>query len=85
MLGVTDLDRSTVEAVLVDEIQSKDDRRHYVRVRVDQDAGGYRASLTGGQGSGILYSMVKANGFAIIPADCTHVPAGTPVRVLMFD
>jgi molybdopterin molybdotransferase len=85
MLGVTDLDKPTVEAVLVNELSSKDERRHYVRVQIEQHADGYRASLTGGQGSGILNSMVMANGLAIIPEEWTHAPSGSRVRVMFFD
>ena len=43
------------------------------------------ASLTGAQGSGILNSMVKANGLAVIPADWTEAPAGSRVRAMFFD
>jgi molybdopterin molybdotransferase len=85
MLGITDLDKPTVEAVLVDEIPSKDERRHYVRVCLERDGDAYRASLTGAQGSGILNSMVKANGLAVIPEDWTHAPAGSRVRAMFFD
>jgi molybdopterin molybdotransferase len=85
MLGVTDLEKPTVEAVLEEEIRSKDERRHYVRVRLTREGDEYRASLTGAQGSGILNSMVMANGLAIIPADWTHAPAGARVRAMFFD
>ena len=85
MLGVTDLHKPTVEAVLVDAIPSKDGRRHYVRAHVERQGDEYRASLTGEQGSGILNSMVKANGLAVIPEDWTHAPAGSRVRVMFFD
>ena len=85
MQGRTDLQRTTVEAVLADEIPSKDDRRHYVRVQVTQQEGGYVASLTGAQGSGILTSMVKANGLAIIPEDWSRAPAGARVRVMLLE
>jgi molybdopterin molybdotransferase len=85
MLGVTEWERPVVEATLMDAIPHKDERRHYLRVRVEQHEGEYRAYLTGGQGSGILSSMVKANGLAIIPADWDHVPAGAQVRVVMLD
>jgi molybdopterin molybdotransferase len=85
MLGIADLDKPTVEAVLVDEIPSKDERRHYVRVHLERDGDAYRASLTGAQGSGILNSMVKANGLAIIPEDWTHAPAGSRVRAFFCD
>ncbi|MBN1935442.1 MAG: molybdopterin molybdotransferase MoeA [Anaerolineae bacterium] len=85
MLGRADLVRPTVEATLMDEIKSKDERRHYVRVRVAWQDGAYRAYLTGEQGSGILNSMVRANGLAIIPEDWSHAPAGVCVQVMMLD
>lgn len=91
MLGVSDLEKRCVEAVLVGEIERKDDRRHFVRVRVEkqkdigQNTREYRALLTGSQGSGILNSMVKANGLAIIPEDWAHARAGARVQVMMFD
>jgi molybdopterin molybdotransferase len=85
MLGMTGWERRTVEATLMDAVRRKDDRRHYLRVRVEQHDGEVRAFLTGGQGSGILSSMVKANALAIIPEDWTHAPAGAQVRVIMLD
>ena len=85
MLGVTELERPTVEATLMDEVKHKDERRHYLRVRLEYRDGAYYAYLTGGQGSGILSSMVKANALAIIPEDWGHAPAGTRVRVVMLE
>ena len=84
MLGASDWERPVVDATLMDAVPHKDDRRHFARVRVEPHAGDYRAYLTGGQGSGILSSMVKANGLAIIPEDWTHAEAGTRVQVLML-
>lgn len=84
MLGATKWERPTVEAILMDEVKHKDERRHYLRVHVEYHDGTYRAYLTGGQGSGILSSMVKANGLAIIPEEWTHAPAGVRVRVMML-
>ncbi len=93
MLGMDKWRRPTIEATLMDEVRRKDERRHYLRVRVEkappgaegQPAGGYRAYLTGEQGSGILSSMVLANGVAIISEDASRVPAGTRVQVMMLD
>jgi molybdopterin molybdotransferase len=85
MLGMTEWERSVVEAVLVDEVKQKDDRRHFLRVHLEREEGKYRAHLTGGQGSGILSSMVKANALAIIPEEWSHVPAGAQVRVMLLD
>ncbi len=85
MLGVTDLEKPTVEAILEEAIRSKDERRHYIRVYLTREGDTYHASLTGAQGSGILNSMVKANGLAVIPADWTGAPAGARVRAMFFD
>ncbi len=85
MQGVTSWQRPTVEAVLMDEVKRKDSRRHYLRVRVEEREGERRAYLTGGQGSGILSSMVRANALAIIPEDWTHAPVGAAVQVIMLE
>jgi molybdopterin molybdotransferase len=84
MLGAANGQRPRVEATLMEAVRRKDERRHFVRVCVKWQEGEYRACLTGGQGSGILSSMVKANGLAIIPEDWTHADAGTRVEVLLL-
>ncbi len=85
MLGKTKLTKPAIDAVLVDEIKRKDDRRHYVRVTLEEREGTTYARLTGDQGSGILLSMVRADGLAIIPETTDHWPAMSPVKVLMLD
>jgi len=85
MLGKTRLDKPTVEATLLDEVRRKDDRRHYLRVVVEEREGKYFARLAGDQGSGILLSMVQAQGLAVIPEDADHLPAGVRVQVMMLD
>ncbi len=84
MLGATDREGMRVEATLVDALPHKDERRHYLRVRVAWEGGEVHAYLTGGQGSGILSSMVKANGLAIISEDWARVEAGTRVQVILL-
>ncbi|MCJ7551644.1 MAG: molybdopterin molybdotransferase MoeA [Anaerolineae bacterium] len=85
MRGLKDLDRPLHDAILDDPVARKDDRRHFLRVRIEERAGVLHASLTGGQGSGILNSMVQANGFAIIPEDWSSAPDGAQVQVMLFD
>jgi molybdopterin-guanine dinucleotide biosynthesis protein MobB len=52
---------------------------------VTKRGGQYYASLTGPQGSGILTSMAKANGLAIIPESSQGVKAGDMVEVQMLE
>ena len=85
MLGMTALARPTVEAVLMDGVKDKDERRHYLRARVEQQEGEYRAYLTGEQGSGILSSMVKANALVVIPEEWTCASAGARVQAMLLD
>jgi len=85
MLGKTKLTKPTIEATLLDEVRRKDDRRHFLRVMLEEREGKYFARLTGGQGSGILLSMVRAQGLAIVSEDVDHLPAGARVPVMMLD
>ncbi len=85
MLGRKRLAKPTVEATLLEGIELKDDRRHYLRVTLERRDGEVVARLTGDQGSGILLSMVKAQGLAIIPEDADRLPPGAKVRVMMLD
>ncbi len=84
MMGYTDWHWPSVTARLREGIRRKDGRRHYLRVRLERAPGGLEAALTGDQGSGILTSMVQADGLAIIPEDRDHLPAGSEVEVLLF-
>jgi molybdopterin molybdotransferase len=85
MMGHTKLDRPVVQAVMQDDYRKHDERRHYLRVALSQIAGKYQATLTGGQGSGILSSMTKADGLAVIAEDRISVQAGDDVPVILLD
>ena len=85
MQGFTDWSRPTVHACLTQPVARKDGRRHYLRVRLRETDAGYEATLTGDQGSGILTSLVQADGLAFIPEDCDHLPAGAAVQVILLD
>jgi molybdopterin molybdotransferase len=82
MLGLPPLALPTVQARLAESIVRKDGRRHYLRVTLANDQGGPLARLTGDQGSGILNSMVQADGLAIIPENVEHLDAGSVVQVI---
>jgi molybdopterin molybdotransferase len=84
MQGLTDWQRPVVTATLMDAIEKKDGRRHFVRVRLVWEDDEYRSYLTGAQGSGILSSMLMANALAIIPEDWDHAPAGARVEAVML-
>jgi molybdopterin molybdotransferase len=61
------------------------DRRQYLRVVVRVEAGGYVAELTGGQGSGLVSSMARANALLIVPEGGPAVAPDAAVSVLLLD
>lgn len=85
MMGHLKLFRPVVEAILEEDVKKKPGRLHFVRVILDKRGPNYHASTTGPQGSGILKSMVLANGLALVPADTTLLRAGEKVMVQMID
>jgi len=85
MMGCSEWDWRPITARLREEVARKDNRRHYLRVRLTPSESGLDAWLTGDQGSGILTSMVEAQGLAVIPEACSHLPAGSEVQVLPLD
>jgi len=84
MQGFTDWTRPRVQARLSQPIARKDGRRHYLRVRLQETEAGYEATLTGDQGSGILNSLVQADGLAVIPEERDHLPAEAEVQVILL-
>ena len=85
MMGHNALFRKTVQATVREDITKKKGTRHFVRARVDYIDGRYTASTTGEQGSGILKSMVRANGLIVLPENATFVKAGEEVTVQLID
>jgi molybdopterin-guanine dinucleotide biosynthesis protein MobB len=85
MMGKKMLAKPTIRAIIEDDIANTDGRRLFARAMVTKHGGQYRASLTGPQGSGILTSLAKANGLAIIPESSQGVKAGDMVDVQMLD
>ncbi|MDX8413937.1 MAG: molybdopterin molybdotransferase MoeA [Mariprofundales bacterium] len=85
MMGHSQLFRRTIQARLADDLRDRVGRAHFVRVRLQRDAeGGYIASSTGAQGSGIVMSMAQADGFMLIPLDADGVKAGSQVTVQLL-
>jgi len=85
MMGHRHLFRPTIEAVLKEDIRKEPGRRHYIRALVSFEKDRYVVTTTGDQGSGILKSMVRANGLVIIPEHQEKVKAGEKVIVQLLD
>jgi molybdopterin molybdotransferase len=83
MAGHSELLRPTFEAVLEENVSNRDGRVSFMRSIITSRDGKYYAKTTGPQGSGILHSLVLANGFIVIPAGVT-IKAGEMVEAQLM-
>ena len=81
MQGATELSLPRSTGVLAEPLVNHGERRHFMRVVVDE-AGQVRSA--GGQASHMLSSLAKANGLVDVPPQ-TRLPADAPVFVLRWD
>jgi len=85
MAGHRKLFRPPLRAVLRGDIEKKGGLIHFIRCRLSIEGEKIYASTTGDQGSGILSSMVKAQGLLVLPADQTLARGGEEVTVIPLD
>lgn len=84
MTGASALYRPTVKARLKNDVKDKTGRVHFMRVKLEYTGDGIVADPTGPQGSGILMSMVKADGLMIMPAKAARLEKGSIVTVQLY-
>jgi len=68
---------------MANKVTNNSGRVHYARAIIKQRNGKYYAKTTGPQGSGILLSLVLANGLIIVPVDATLEPSDEVDALLM--
>jgi molybdopterin molybdotransferase len=83
MQGRRHLGRPRVRAVAAEPITNPGSRRGYLRVSLEARNGRWHARLTGDQGSGILRSMVHADGLAVVQAD-TKIGKGDDLEIIVI-
>jgi molybdopterin molybdotransferase len=81
MMGHRNVLRPLVSAISQDELRSKPGRVSLLRVRLERRGGELHAWSAGNQDTGILRTMLRADGVAIIPADHGDVRPGTTIQV----
>jgi molybdenum cofactor synthesis domain-containing protein len=84
MLGTTRLPRPTVKARLARRVAGVLGSRTYVRVHVREREGGTYVEPVSVSGAGILSSLVRTNGFIIIPENVEGYEEGELVAVELF-
>jgi molybdopterin molybdotransferase len=78
------LDRPRVTARAAEPWRSPAGKVSFLRVTLDVGPDGLTAGLTGSQSSGVLSSVVAADGLAVVPSEVTDVPAGGQVEVILL-
>ena len=85
MMGHARVFCRTVSARLTHDLKHLPGRTEFVRVMLAPEQGGYAATSTGAQGSGMLLSMARADGLMVVPAANTGLLAGAEVTVQLLD
>jgi len=85
MAGHRQLFRPALKALLTENIEKKAGLLHFIRCRLVREGDTIYAATTGEQGSGILSSMVKAQGLIVLPQEATLARAGQEVAVILLD
>ncbi len=73
--------RPVVQAVFQEKFSKRTDRRHFLRGILSRENNMLTVRTTGDQGSGILTSMVKANGLIDVPEEVERLNPGDIVNV----
>lgn len=80
--GRSDGERLRLTAIADEAIRSSAHKVEFVRVALSHgDDGSLCARPTGAQGSGVLHSMVDADGLAVVPVGRSRVEPGQPLAV----
>lgn len=85
MMGHRDIYRPAVRARLTETLRKKPGRTTFLRAIVARDGDGLTVSTTGTQSSGVLLSMVRANGLLVFPSDRAELTEGSLAEVQIID
>jgi len=84
LMGARDLEPRRFKVAADFDFKKKKDRREWLRVKLEPAEGGWRAVIFPRQGSGILTSLVEADGLVELPEDLTRLERGAMVDFLPF-
>ena len=85
MLGMAQAEmRPTVSAVMTRKVATALGRKTFVRVRVTQKKGEFFAEPVSARGSGAISTMIRGNGFVVVPENREGVAEGEVVAVRLF-
>ena len=77
--------RATTPVVPTEPIRVGRGLQHFLRATLGPDGPPFPATLTGGQGSGILTSMARADALVMVPEGQQDTPAGARLNAIRLD
>ena len=84
MQGAKELFRPLVQATMTENFRKKKELRYFIRANIRQRRGKFYASTTGPQGSGIISSLVLADGIIVAPEGVEVLKKGQAVSVQLL-
>ncbi|MCK4536888.1 MAG: molybdopterin molybdotransferase MoeA [Desulfuromonadales bacterium] len=84
MMGRAEVIRPYIKVTLKEALRNETDKVRFLRVWVEETVRGLEAVSAGDQNTGILSTMIRANGIAILPADRTLFAVGEQVNVQLL-
>jgi molybdopterin molybdotransferase len=84
MLGLAGVVRREARGFMAETFDQSPGRLHLVRVEAWRDGERLWVRPTGRPGSGMIHSLARATGWAVVPAGLDHVPVGTEVAVRLL-
>ena len=85
MQGYRKVIKPAIKATLQKTIAKKAGRTQFLRVLVAEKAGQLLATSAGDQNTGILRTLLKANGIAVLPAERSQIEAGEQIDVQLLN
>lgn len=84
MMGHSRIFRPVVRATVTEQMKNREDRPHFVRVRVTLEHGIYRAISTGNQSSASLASLTRGNGLLRLEPN-TSIASESSAEITLLD
>jgi molybdopterin molybdotransferase len=85
LAGARRLHRPLVRARLDETLRKQPGRMHFVRVTLERDGDAIVARSTGNQSSGVLKSMIRAQGILLFEGDASELKVGSEATVQVLD
>ena len=84
MLGHSKVLRPVIKAVAKTALHNETTKTRFLRVVVAKTTAGFSVESAGDQNTGILSTMIKANGIAILPPEKKEISAGEKVDIQLL-